>query len=221
MIERPILFSGEMVKAILEGKKTQTRRVVKTLLMPTAPGTDYCFHETKDGQWEIGYDYLDGTGQFLRYIKCPYGQPGDRLWVRETCRAEGNGVRYFVDQIYQDKRNVDFEVWSKLYGYHNSRGIYVPSIHMPRWASRLTLEIVNIRVERVQDISTLDALEEGLSGDFLGYKSASEQELRSMAKTQICGKFSALWDSINAKRGYSWESNPWVWVIEFKKVEEK
>ena len=88
--ERPILFSGRMVNAILAGKKTQTRRAVKGLVN-TVVGTEYCFHETNDGMWEVGFDYGNGLGDFLRYINCPFGRPGDRLWVRETWQG------YLVD----------------------------------------------------------------------------------------------------------------------------
>ena len=207
MTERPIIFSVEMVRAILEGRKTQTRRVVKTLLMPTAPGTDYCFHETKDGQWEIGYDYLDGTGQFLRYIKCPYGRPGDRLWVRETF---GHGCADF--------RTTRNEIHYRADGIDHIGHRWQPSIHMPRWASRITLEIVKVRVERVQEITDSDIRDEGTENCQYALPPYCTH---CGGHEHLCNRdrFCDLWNSINAKRGYSWESNPWVWVVEFKRAQ--
>ena len=170
MKERPVLFSGEMVRAILEGRKTQTRRVIKPQpLWVGDPNVAFKTHSANP----------------KGIINCPYGQPGDRLWVRETFAGTKNtGFAYrATDTAYGHK-------WR-------------PSIFMPHWASRINLEVVSVRVERVQDISIEDAYDEGMEwGD------------------QGCGvlEFKNLWDSINLKRGYGWDANPWVWVIEFKRL---
>lgn len=187
MAERPILFSGQMVRAILDGRKTQTRRVVKPPA-PFAPGDDILV------EW--------ATGQ----IKCPYGQPGDLLWVRETWAAN----RIFDDSSPRIVGNDHHGIWWKAdhssYRPLNAKpGRWRPSIHMPRWASRITLEVTGVQVEQLQEITTEDALAEGI---------AKHEQWTPRVQ------FSELWDSINAKRGYGWNSNPCVWVVEFKKVED-
>lgn len=191
MKERPILFNGEMVRAILEGRKTQTRRVVKgqdvkgSLL---SPGT----HLTASGHKLIS----------------PYGVPGDRLWVRETwynSRGDDSMPTYYrADQ----ERHVPSD-WQ----YHT--GPWKPSIFMERWASRITLEITDVRVERVRDISQKDAMAEG--------GPPSHRSIDRVSRTFGYSDFSRswfaqLWDSINEKRGFGWDANPWVWVVEFKRV---
>lgn len=204
MKERPIIFSSEMVRAILNGRKTQTRRVIKGLITPT-PDFEYCFHATNKESWEVGYDHRNGTGEPLRYIKCPYGQPGDRLWVKEAWQDEFNYGKEKHKTIY---RATDRGI---VFG-----GLELISIKwksprfMPRLASRITLEIVSIRVERVQEISEEDAIAEGIS------KEAFPIDGLYFA-TQL---YAEVWDSLNAKRGYGWDQNPWVWVIEFKRLGE-
>lgn len=181
MKERPILFSGPMVLAILEGRKTQTRRVVKL--------DGFCgdpVYETRDG------DLVDPLSL------CPYGQSGDRLWVRETHGFVG-GDRRFLQYA------ADFG------GVHEEAGVprWLPSIHMPRRASRLTLEIKSVRVERLQDISEADAKAEGVCCA-PGHPHGS--------KDQHKGAFQKLWDSLNADRGFGWTKNPYVWVMEFRPI---
>ena len=188
MKERPILFSGPMVKAILEGRKTQTRRVLKPQ-PPSIKGQQVW--PNKNGDWSYWID-----GSFWQDVKCFYGVPGNRLWVRETFAKNipwcPHGLTYRVDHI--DAR-----------GDGPAHPIkWCPSIFMSRWASRITLEITGIRVERVQDISDDDAKAEGVMD--IGIK----------ARGGYRSGFADLWDSTNAKRGLGWEQNPWVWVIEFK-----
>jgi len=201
MKERPILFSADMVKAILEGKKTQTRRVMKP--QPDNELTKYSLNGAinwRDESSNLGeYPYGNYTG-------CPYGQVGDRLWVRET---------YWQDQS------------GGLWGYKaggiewppsNCGGKAKPSIHMPRWASRINLEITGIRVERLQEITEIDALNEGAEA---WYKTAPNTYGAGYiwdSKGHIMG-FARLWNSIN-KPPYDWGSNPFVWVIEFKRYEQ-
>ena len=181
MIERPILFSAPMVRAILDDTKTQTRRIVKP--QPA-------------GEWAA-------TGR----SSCPYGQPGDRLWVREQheflMRYKNVRCLYRADM---SEKIVEAPYIPKV-----NRGR--PSIHMPRWASRITLEIVSVRVERLQDMhhKTNEFLAEGIM--------LSPSELFPDVNTadKLEREFIKLWDSINAKRA-PWSSNPWVWVVEFKRI---
>lgn len=188
MREHPMIFNAESVRAILAGRKTMTRRVVK---IP---------RQADDGRQCI-------------VPRCPYGQPGDRLWIREACRAEElsdglDGVRFLADDAFVPIENTQLasDRWCELNSYRSGRGIVVLPIHMPRWASRITLIITDIRAERLQDISRRDILAEGV-GDV--YK-ASEQ-LRSM--------FVMTWDRINVARGYPFASNPWVFVVSFRRVD--
>jgi len=198
MKERPILFGGSMVCAILGGSKTQTRRVVKPQPIGFFGGTRLDSHTFKaiiNGPKGIREHPVD------HYWNCPYGQPGDRLWVRETfCQIDGGGYAYKST----DAQDADAERCRLEYGYK-----WTPSIYMPRVASRITLEVVNVRVERGQEINECDVIAEGISlHDCLVN---GEEILASFAYAQ-------LWDSLNAKRGYGWDVNPWVWVIEFKQV---
>lgn len=180
MREHPILFSGPMVRAILENRKTQTRRVLR-----------------EDNTW------LYVQGNYYIAECCPYGQVGDRLWVRETWRPTSEKavrIEYRADGEIRDfDQRSDFEFYACGQRWR-------PSIFMPRWASRITLEIVAVRPERLQEINVEDARAEGCSriqcdcGDCID-------------STEI-GEFQNLWDSIHGKR-YPWASNPWVWRIEF------
>jgi hypothetical protein len=178
MKERPILFSGPMVRAILEGRKTQTRRIVR----------------------------------------CPFGQQGDRLWVRETWALDAYTgdmqfcIKYRAGGDYVTERNGSDE-WVPVYQRYidgcalDNWSRWRPSIHMPRWASRLTLEVTGVMVERLQDISEDDAKAEGV------------EQLARSAGTNCRGAFQHLWDSINKDRA-PWESNPWVWVVEFRRIDQ-
>jgi len=179
MVELPILFSGEMVRAILDGRKTQTRRVVKLPVSEIGKMVKY------RGDWVLPCEWS------------PYGKSGDRLWVRETWWQWGGTekrISYRADTLPSFAPNGGFR----------------PSIFMPRWASRITLEVVDVRVERLQDISEDDAKAEGVMAS--GGWNADDTEYCVGYRTA----FSRLWDSINAKRGYSWATNPWVWAVEFK-----
>jgi len=198
MRERPILFSSPMVRAILYGRKTQTRRVCK-------------------GQRELS------NVRDFQIDRCPYGQPGDRLWVRETWAA----VHFSIDPEtgIADDWHGSHDIppgdgggyWSKLYAADNhptdkeERGFsWRPSIHMPRWASRITLEVTGVRVERLCDISESDASAEGV--DF----GNTTDPLTGEIDRDACEAFEALWESINGAG--SWDANPWVWVVEFRRL---
>lgn len=195
MKERPIIFNSEMVRAILYGRKTQTRRIVKPqpIGIPDGaycdPYNKNCEHFTfwtKDNKMCLPLGNVKIKGKETAHWKCPYGHPGDRLWVRETFSTSTKGWIYKAD------------------GHDLSRALstrWKPSIHMPRWASRITLEITNVRVERLQNISEEDARAEGW-----------------ISKT-LCSPYTwyrDLWKSVYGEE--SWNSNPWIWVIEFKRV---
>lgn len=205
MKERPILFNTEMVRAILVGKKTQTRRIVKPQPIQPCEGA-YFDAYNKGQQWN--WWTKDDKQCLDQIIKCPFGKPGDRLWVRETWAvnsisqgwkrnrelAEDVDLSYRADGEWKDQfEQIDGDCppWR-------------PSIHMPRKASRINLEITNIKVERLQDISGIDAIAEGI------------QEISKYGKSADISDFQNLWESINGDG--SWDANPWVWVIEFKRV---
>lgn len=201
MAERPILFSGPMVRAILEGRKTQTRRIVKS-----GPVLDLL---NEVGSW-------DGPGDADEWIlsPCPYGVVGDTLWVRETwASAAANGVCNEVDD-YVIYKTTEPEWGEELEGF-----VWRPSIHMPRWASRLTLRITGVRVEPLQDISEADARAEGAMYHDGGeiHHSGWRHDYHNVfatAKDSFCYQ----WSLINGDRA-PWASNPWVWVVAFERVE--
>ncbi len=187
MTDRPILFSGPMVRAILAGQKTQTRRVAKGVVA----------RHTSTGE---ALANIDSAGPRVR---CPYGQPGDRLWVRETFgHFERNDTLKPGDTIYYraDGECLELEPWR-------------PSIHMPRWASRILLQVTGIRVERLQDITRADALAEGIveTRDGYGLPDGSHYHADDPRES-----YWSLWEAINGPG--SVQSNPWVWVVEFKRL---
>lgn len=201
MSEKPILFSGEMIRAILEGRKTQTRRVIKP--QPSKFGELW--------MWvlkNISYALPD-QGELYKpalgiWEACPYGRVGDRLWVRETWNAQTQSGKWW-HEVKREYRNFLNWAWTNPVqpAFDAVPDRWLPSIHMPRAASRITLEIVNVRVERIQQITDANAGAEGVNGD---------------SDAEVYVKFQDLWDDINAQRGYGWDVNPWVWVIEFKVV---
>ncbi|MEW9586515.1 hypothetical protein [Paraburkholderia sp. DGU8] len=224
--ERPILFSGPMVRALLDRSKTQTRRVVK---LP---------HNNPLGQWEPtsigganggrtaagetvplqGGIWHTRTGDSLM---CPHGQPGDRLWVRETLAPTRDQNGYIVDWHYAaDSSKVPRDpnlspMFNDAMAFAHLARMSVPSIHMPRWASRIKLEVTGVRVERLQVISEADAIAEGIGKTPSGFWS-------TYGRSGVDGTYSprssfhCLWDSINGPE--SWDASPWVWVVEFRRV---
>jgi hypothetical protein len=202
--ERPILFNAAMVRALLEGRKTQTRRVVKDGM---ASGYSIDFQKTQAFQ--------DKHAPY-----CPYGQPGDRIWVRETWRTDATldskAPRTFCG--WPVKYEADSMVLRHGAHFGKTDGKTRVSIHMPRWASRILLEIVNVRVERLRDISEAAVLAEGVKRDSAGGHFIDGTDVRYAAAVgaPASDAFSALWDGINGAG--SWEANPWVWVVEFKRV---
>ena len=196
MNEKPILFRGPMVRAILEGRMTMTRRVIKPWKRISWPV------ETVQRGYTVTFSYKAANGIWTETMPmvCPYGMPGDRLWVRESWRECGS-IQMCDDAITPD---------GLLAGLDRCRymadgrwdGPWRPSIYMPRWASRITLEVTAVRVERLNAITAGDAETEGVDAS-------------NCCRIEA---FERLWDSINAKRGYGWSVNPWVWVIGFQRV---
>ena len=190
MKERPMLFSAAMVRAILRGRKNQTRRVVKPQPIQ------------RMGVW--GGPYLasaDGKQQ-----NCPYGVPGNRLWVKERWRwvdmdgGDHVALEFMSDLLHDPIHWVACpDGWPEAHAKQQDK--WRPSIYMPRWASRITLEVTEVRVQRLQDISEEDAQAEGVETD-------------GVCKSWI-RPFSLLWNSINAKRGFGWDKNPWEFAISF------
>jgi hypothetical protein len=218
MKEYPILFTGEMVRAILEGRKTQTRRIRGLEDVNKNPSA-WTFKKLADLDWMTKKSFKGRFGAYFESHEIepktisicpqafPYGRVSDRLWVCETwahddmdCKDVKCGNR---DHIWWKASETKIVADSFAGDAH-----WRPSIFMPRWASRITLEIVNVRVERIQDISGDQCTLEGIQ---VAWSDPNNSLQEKMA-------FKALWDSINAKRGYSWEVNPWVWVIEFKRL---
>jgi hypothetical protein len=212
--ERPILFSGPMVRAILEGRKTQTRRAMKP--QPIENGIKYDAEALEiichDDDFAPSEYLWTGEPRVQWPIFCPYGQPGNRLWVRETFwKDQSGGVwGYRADGID----------WPPS----NYFGKGMPSIFMPRWASRITLEVTGVRVQRVQEISEEDAEAEGIfneSGQHLwncDYQNFHPDQPCKCGQRSPQEEYGKLWDSINAKRGFGWDKNPWVWVVDFRRL---
>ena len=193
MKSRPIPFSGPMVRAIIDGRKTMTRRVVA---LPRKRGA-FVLEDHGDGWWPYQSD--DGESSVCNDgcehpYSCPYGVPGDQLWVRETFMDLGACFLYRADANAEQERAIvaPGQRWK-------------PAIHMPRAASRINLEITDVRVERLQEISEADAEAEGVANSLhlQGGRFANEN-------------FAHLWDMINGDG--SWDANPWVWVVEFRRV---
>lgn len=225
MKERPILFSAPMIRALLDGSKTQTRCIAKLMeeYPPAEKPTLGLLSKTRTGEQLLTATWVANNGKFTASF-CPYGKPGDRLWVREA-------FGFHHEDIMQVSWRAD--------GNQNPFLKWRPSIHMPRWASRITLEITGVRVERLQDISEEDAKTEGCERlDF-------EREEQDFKICPECGgtrlhnapganmgvifdvdctqcdtykkRYRHLWEFINSPG--SWAANPWVWVLSFKQVQ--
>jgi hypothetical protein len=240
--EKPILFSGPMVRSILDGKKTQTRRVVKcccntthldrllgdwTLSKPPHKWDGqpmWRVHGRKpiDGDWveEFQTDVDDNASAV---VSCPYGQPGDRLWVREAFARPLHGdsrrdtpMRSWP-AVYRADVGIDQHFDCQNYRMHDSDFRWRPSIHMPRWASRITLEITNVRVERLQEISKADARAEGVEpGCLTCGENCVDRGGCGYCRPAYRDSFAYLWTKLNGRE--SWDVNPWVWVVEFRRL---
>lgn len=198
MKERGMIFNGEMVRAILDGRKTQTRRPIK---WKQTRFTE--IGEREDGsKWPWSED-AEHACDF--WHPCPFGGVGDRIWVRETWNKYGGLLTYRADHDWIDDMRKETVCTAK----------WVPSIHMPRWASRILLEITDVRVERLNSISQEDAQAEGL--ELTGWRPTySDPDSGGEVMTPY-DNFAQLWESIYGEE--SWKANGWVWVISFKRVE--
>lgn len=239
--ERPILFSGAMVKAILEGRKTQTRRAIrKQPLMVKHMGTP----DGHPGEWGLpvpgrtAFCLIEKSSSLAVAKYCPYGQPGDRLWVRETwapVQPLADGVLQYEGARLVELDGYPIEVWFRADGelgplsYCCDDGPrWKPSIHMPRAASRLTLEVTEVRVQRLQDISEENAIAEGAQrfDDLPSIHPWGQDPRWSMEQplsTEHCLNnarfaFANFWNKLNADK-HPWDSNPWVWAVSFRPVE--
>jgi len=213
MKERPILFSGAMVRAILDGRKTVTRRMAKPVRHP-----------------DLGNIYAPGTlvlekePQHVIDRACPFGQPGDRLWVRETWQGplvssdeQEADPSWFKDmKRYQNPAHCTYRASGDSCEHFDPDDNYCcnwrPSIHMPRWASRILLEVTDVRVERLQDITYEQAVAEGIHRDHRMWFATDED---GIAHKYPQSAFRDLWIST----GGDWDTNPWVWAIEFKRIQ--
>lgn len=225
MKESPVLFKSEMINAIIAGTKTQTRRVItkpnevvfSKQLYPVQNVPDHLMNA-----WDI-------------WLKCPYGQVGNNLWVRETwaqlcnhpdlgCEYEGffcdSECKYFQIEYRADTNNPYPGEWPKEEAKGNPDAPkWKPSIHMPKKYCRLWLKVLSVKVERVQEISVDDIMAEGVEDGYFAPIGIPEEEHKKLADHIMIQRWIELWDSINKKRGYGWDANPWVWVIEFEKLE--
>lgn len=210
MTERGMIFNAEMVRAILDGRKTQTRRPVK-----------FPVHDKNLG-CELAGNELAGELSAGNYLNSAFGKPGDRIWVRETWNKYGGLLTYRADHDWIDDMRKETVCTAK----------WVPSIHMPRWASRILLEITSVRVERLNAISEEDAQREGVHTEIWDqtvvarnyavrdefFQFWSDDIPHYVEMNQLYrSSFRSLWESIYGEE--SWKANPWVWVIEFKRVE--
>lgn len=217
MKERGILMSAPMARALMAGTKTQTRRAVRKQFGADATPAEVAA-TTPEG-WQVsghsGLWWDDGGACIDDAVRCPYGQPGVRLWVREAHRL--------VDCTCTETCRVPGQVWyeADASGYGGaSLNRLRPSIHMPRWASRITLEVVSVRVERLQAISEADARAEGIEtnaawpgGFYRDYSLAQDGDVRALPPRK---SYRSLWESINGAG--SWDANPWVWAVEFRRL---
>lgn len=223
MTERPIIMSGDSVRSIIAGTKSMTRRAIK----PQPPEWVTSCMAAGLEEPPSWYDFLTGDRNELHRVKCPHGTIGDELYCKETWFCEGwdepgQGLHY------RASGNAADEAWFKEMGWK-----WKPSIHMPKKAARLWLRITDVRVERVQDISEADAIAEGVSipvdsdgnmliqitGEYLPVNYTEKKYTESSESEIIRAHFAALWDSLNAKRGYPWSMSPWVFALSFERID--
>ncbi len=217
MAERPILFSGAMVRALLAGTKTQTRRMADKMVR----------HPDLGNLYKPGAMVLEREPQHVIERACPYGAPGDRLWVREAhafSAVDPDGLDWHDDPdnwdvIYRADPNQPAGGWRDADG-RVIAAPWRPSIHMPRWASRILLEITEVRVERLQDISDADAIAEGIENNSR-LDPAGTCHWRDYSRPHAgfscpVDSYRTLWNDINGDG--SWDANPWVWALTFRRL---
>ncbi|MFA1286166.1 hypothetical protein ACDI96_26215 [Citrobacter telavivensis] len=232
MTERGMIFNGEMVRAILDGRKTQTRRVMKPQPDPCPPprGGNWWPSNVFKTMLHVEEEMQNGKGGWGGLVgdACPFGAVGDRIWVRETFQGP-----LVTEELFEEYRANPEKFETPQYCEYaadggakpeycdlddNLRHGWRPSIHMPRWASRILLEITGVHVELLNAIREEDAQAEGvaqLRGGFWQHYQPGWTQHQLSAR----GSFVTLWKSIYGEE--SWHSNPWVWVIKFKRIEER
>ena len=224
MKEHPILFQGAMVRALLAGTKTQTRRILKQAV---GPSLSVGYDEDSRHPGEAVLSWLTGPGpgydveELIKYVKCPYGKPTDRLWVREAIRLvpdqepdDGTGRVLSAYDADHTLTVADAWPWKRS---------YLPPMHCPRGLSRMDLEITEVRVERLQDISEADAMAEGIIAHRKGGWHTEQPPAGIEGSNHFGFKtardaYGVLWESINGPG--SWDANPWVWAVSFKRTNE-
>ncbi|PVX36837.1 hypothetical protein [Janthinobacterium sp. 78] len=209
--ERPILMNGAMVRAVLDGSKTQTRRVMKPqpVPIPGEPGKHWWPSNAAQSMMRVEDSFQKHPGIFDD--ACPHGVPGDRIWVRETFAIDDDG--YFESAVYRAD-----QVALPVLPATRKPNKWRPSIHMPRWASRIQLEIVSVRVERLQDISDADIVAEGIDMEALA---ESQDRYDIVCKgSGASGRATerTVWRDLWESTGGDWDANPWCWAITFKRV---
>jgi hypothetical protein len=232
MKERPILFSAPMVRALLAGTKTVTRRAVKSAPVHVTPfigRDDLPTHE-------FGL-HLHTDRVIEKHVRCPYGEPGDRLWVRETwqyadwtedghpyIRCAADDSRRLCERVPSEWSERLSSVWSELSAPENfaidgraADRCWRPSIFMPRWASRITLEVVSVRVERLHEITEEDARSEGVEPTIYERKVYPSKHAATVERRSYRDGFELLWIAINGSQ--SWAANPFVWRVEFRRIQ--
>lgn len=221
--ERPIIFSQSMVRAILDRRKNQTRRVVKQPIPQDIKSiTPYVNRQGNEVfGWHLGANEKLGNLTELENMKCPYGKIGERLWVRETWQGPlfyGEIPEDWNSDKYKTPEYCHYKASGDSCDFTDADDCFVerwqPSIHMPRWASRILLEITNVRVERLNDISEEDAKLEG--SRICDYNGRMLLDQRSNQGSYKWG-YRSIWESINGPG--SWDLNPWVWVLEFRRID--
>lgn len=226
MIERPILMSGPLVRKTLADEKTVTRRIV-TPQPEIRDGYVYWASPRYDNGAGVHYLHTnEDAARRLMLTASPYGAAGDRLWVRETWAHDAASIddarARYEDVMGYDGESMPCGPYYRADEIHDSTGLrWIPSIHMPRWACRLRLDVVSVRVERLHDITEEDARAEGVTGD-----ACADCTMQRGEYDATCGRclsaraaFALLWDAINGKRA-DWKSNPFVWRIEFRRVRD-
>lgn len=231
MTERGMIFNAEMVRAILAGRKTQTRRIMAPQPEPCPRGGHWRPSNVFKTMLHVEDEMQNGKGGWGGLVgdACPFGDVGDRIWVRET--FQGPLLNYEqMDEYLEDSSKFEkpeFCQYAADGGHRpeyqdaddNLRHGWRPSIHMPRWASRILLEITNVRVERLNAISEEDVDAEGFAGDYPTsvFPNLFPGEPKDWSHLSMRDCYGVLWKSIYGEE--SWKANPWVWVIEFKRVE--
>lgn len=221
---KPILFNTEMTRAILDGRKTVTRRVIKPRYREDEGGFQVCTNTKTGEQWVEKSDWDEGSFDPPRYIKPPY-MPGDILYVRETWKnatgdLAGGGYALFDTFVYKADGKVkgDYPIDQLMI-----EGNWRPSIHMPKAAARIFLRVTDVRVERLQEITTEDCYNEGVPSYYEYFTRLLINGKDYSEEPEMKDSFSCLWNSTIKKKDlplYGWESNPWVWVIEFERQDE-